>query len=227
MVNGHFQAPPPPGTRAGCAFCHLGAETTSASVRNLAGHGMELGDVIFKNAGFDLRMERMFMSVPPVPAGTTSIVYDPATYTVLANGQPVRVSVYDSGWYNIGVRPTAEDPGVDGTDPFGNSLAWTKLFQASANPGLVAVPGGGLGCSSLIRPLGMTAQQMQDLVAFLVALTDERVRWQKAPFDHPQLFVPNGDVPIGTDAMAEVPAVGATGAVAPLDRFLGLNPFVR
>ena len=31
-----------------------------------------------------------------------------------------------------------------------------------------------------------------DLVAFLKALTDERVRIAAAPFDHPQIFVPNG-----------------------------------
>jgi hypothetical protein len=29
-------------------------------------------------------------------------------------------------------------------------------------------------------------------VAFMKALTDERVRLHKAPFDHPQLLVPNG-----------------------------------
>src|SRR5207247_6897641 len=30
------------------------------------------------------------------------------------------------------------------------------------------------------------------LVSFLKSLTDERVRQERAPFDHPQLFVPNG-----------------------------------
>ena len=30
------------------------------------------------------------------------------------------------------------------------------------------------------------------LVEFLLALTDDRVRHKTAPFDHPQLFVPNG-----------------------------------
>jgi len=33
---------------------------------------------------------------------------------------------------------------------------------------------------------------MADLVEFLKTLTDERVRYAAAPFDHPQLFVPNG-----------------------------------
>ena len=30
------------------------------------------------------------------------------------------------------------------------------------------------------------------IVSFLLSLTDERVRWEMAPFDHPQLFIPNG-----------------------------------
>jgi cytochrome c peroxidase len=76
----------------------------------------------------------------------------------------------------------------------------------------------------LMRPLGMTPDQVTGLVAFLVALTDERVRWQKAPFDHPQLFVPDGDSPAGADATLELPATGAGGSATPLGRFLGLGP---
>ena len=34
--------------------------------------------------------------------------------------------------------------------------------------------------------------ELDDLVAFLKALTDDRVRKHAAPFDHPQLAVPNG-----------------------------------
>ena len=37
-------------------------------------------------------------------------------------------SVYDNGFYNIGVRPTAEDRGVGGTDPFGNPLSFTRTW---------------------------------------------------------------------------------------------------
>jgi cytochrome c peroxidase len=73
-----------------------------------------------------------------------------------------------------------------------------------------------------------------DLVEFLRALTDERVRWEKAPFDHPQLFVPDGHEPridgdprrtrVLADRMVEIPAVGAAGRQAqslpPLKPFL-------
>lgn len=34
---------------------------------------------------------------------------------------------YDNGFYNIGVRPTTNDPGTGGTDPFGNPLSFTRL----------------------------------------------------------------------------------------------------
>ena len=38
----------------------------------------------------------------------------------------------------------------------------------------------------------LTQEEKNDLKAFLLTLTDERVRWEKAPFDHPELRVPLG-----------------------------------
>jgi hypothetical protein len=79
----------------------------------------------------------------------------------------------------------------------------------------------------------------EPLVRFLLALTDERVRNERAPFDHPQLFVPNGhraDPRVegcngriqACDNFIEIPAVGAGGRRAaglpPLRTFLGLDP---
>ena len=48
---------------------------------------------------------------------------------------------------------------------------------------------------TIIEPLGiplLTSDEIDAIVAFLEALTDERVLYRRAPFDHPQLFVPNG-----------------------------------
>ena len=81
-----------------------------------------------------------------------------------------------------------------------------------------------------IGKLSLTPQELDDLVAFLKGLTDQRVVYRKAPFDAPQLFVPNGHrmvhgVPAvdsdGTaaDIMLEVPAVGRNGG-PPLQGFL-------
>jgi hypothetical protein len=47
--------------------------------------------------------------------------------------------------------------------------------------------------SADIRPLHLTAIEKAALVDFMAnALTDCRVAKQKAPFDHPELPVPNG-----------------------------------
>jgi cytochrome c peroxidase len=77
------------------------------------------------------------------------------------------------------------------------------------------------------------------LVDFLLALTDDRVRDEEAPFDHPQLFVPRGhpgDAAAlrcpsggkGCDDLLEIPPVGERGrraaGLAPLGTFLGLDP---
>ena len=43
-----------------------------------------------------------------------------------------------------------------------------------------------------IEPLGLSKEDKKNLVAFLESLTDDRVRFEKAPFDHPQLYIPNG-----------------------------------
>jgi len=47
-----------------------------------------------------------------------------------------RLGLYDTGFYNIGVRPTVEDVGVGGTDPFGNPLSFSReyLAQQSGKP---------------------------------------------------------------------------------------------
>ena len=87
---------------------------------------------------------------------------------------------------------------------------------------------------TVIEPLGipaLTSDEIDAIVAFMEALTDERVLFRRAPFDHPQIFVPNGH-PGGSrstvdangdgladDLMVEIPAVGAAGG-SPLPGFL-------
>jgi hypothetical protein len=280
-------------------------------------------------------MERMFMGVrtpappppqppPPVPFLTDVITYDTATYAVTVNSingvpvtpQTMTVNTYDAGWYNIGVRPTADNIGLGGLDAFGKPLSWTRFFQTTLpNPSVIKVSGGGLTCidsagnpvappaapvgspfvgevlipgtgvplisggltateptdvmgsfktaslrnvefngpyfhtggkatlrqvvefyddggnfsntelAPLIRPLGLTENQIDALVAFLLSLTDDRVRFQKAPFDHPELPVPAGQDGTGADIVTLLPAVGATGSTTQIPRFLNLNPF--
>jgi hypothetical protein len=85
----------------------------------------------------------------------------------------------------------------------------------------------------MIQPLttlNLSEGEKEALVAFLRALTDERVRYQRAPFDHPQIHIPNGHVgnttyvvpsPLGgaVDTFLTIPAVGRNGST-PLQKFL-------
>ncbi len=217
--------------RAQCIRCHAGSELTTASVSSVTANG---------------RIRRL-------PSG-----------------------VQDTGFFNIGVRPSEDDPGLGGNDALGNPLSEVRLAQegkfkdllgadpipVSANDTVIAegafkTPGlrnveltapyfhnggqatleqvvdfynrggdfGGIGIGSL----NLSPQEKQNLVAFLKGLTDERVRYERAPFDHPQLFVPNGhpgnqnsvtidpkvqtedDTTQATDALLEIPAVGRNG----------------
>jgi cytochrome c peroxidase len=198
---------------------------------------------------------------------------------------------YDSGFFNNGVRPTAEDLGVGGVDPFGYPLSETRMAQsgkiallgssfteaaidptaltaldgAFKTPGLRNVEftgpyfhngghatlmqvvdfynrGGDFTANNqpvsdpAIRPLGLTEAQKQDLVAFMLALSDDRVRYRKAPFDHPSICLPHGQVGNeksvtadkagnAVDIMSCLPAVGAGGVKTPLSTFLDLDPY--
>lgn len=81
--------------------------------------------------------------------------------------------------------------------------------------------------------LQLDAQARSDLLEFLKSLTDERVRYERAPFDHPELRLLNGHVgdrtrlatpgglgpQLGQDSWLLIPAVGTQGAAQPLPSF--------
>jgi len=235
--------------KAGCINCHIKAEFTAASVNHVQ----------------DERIDHL---------------------TLASGGE----AVYDNAFQNIGVRPTSEDLGVGGKDPFNNPLSESRLAQqglfesllnatpndtvgaderiaadgAFKTPGLRNVEltapyfhnGGQLTLRDVvdfynrggdfrennidnldgdIRPfLGLSEEEKTSLVAFLVSLTDERVRYERAPFDHPQLFVTNGHPGDqnavtndgsgqATTTVIELPAVGANGVTTPQPNFLGVS----
>jgi hypothetical protein len=85
-------------------------------------------------------------------------------------------------------------------------------------------------------PLGSNAsfaKSRADLIAFLKTFTDERVRHEQAPFDHPEVRVPNGHAGgasvvtpgntiqsgLAIDEFLVVPAVGANGKPEPIQPF--------
>ena len=250
-------------TTGRCVNCHGGPELSNASVGTVSAVGPS---------------ERMIM-------------------------HDMQVRVYDTGFYHIGVRPTAEDSGLGGTDPDANApLSQSEYLRErvckdpSQSIMIPGRPGDGismaaLSCGDMIARngffkapqlrnvaltapyfhngsqltleqvvefynrggdfnmfgeehqymdadmdvIGLTTQDKIDLVDFLRnALTDPRTVSQSAPFDHPQLFTPNGAVvgadgyPVqndpdhpgrAKDTFMEIPATGANGG-KPLPTFL-------
>jgi cytochrome c peroxidase len=82
-----------------------------------------------------------------------------------------------------------------------------------------------------VMALGLTDAEKAALVAFLKTLTDDRVRYERKPFDHPSLKVPHGhkgdNVTVQTtdgvkaiDDFLALPAVGAAGQTTPIKPFL-------
>jgi hypothetical protein len=74
------------------------------------------------------------------------------------------------------------------------------------------------------------------LIDFLLELTDDRVAFERAPFDHPEIFVPlDGTAPMNTfgrdgflanlanGMFRQVPAVGQGGSPTRLPNFLGIS----
>ncbi|WP_232417898.1 cytochrome-c peroxidase [Methyloversatilis thermotolerans] len=79
----------------------------------------------------------------------------------------------------------------------------------------------------------LEAEARADLLAFLKSLTDDRVRYARAPFDHPELIVPHGHPgdhltmstgavwgsDLASDVLLQIPAVGARGMDEALPSF--------
>ena len=192
----------------GCINCHRGPEFSGGSVADILGT-----DPANPTANFVIRL-------PTADGGT---------------------AWFDNGFFNIGLRPTSEDSGVGGQNPFG-PLSFAERMksgqtfggQTIATSDRIAV-GGAIRSPSLrnieltgpyfrtgsmksleevvqfyargtdfdnfpnrsigldeIPELNGNAENSAALVAFLKTLTDERVRFRKAPFDHPELLMIDG-----------------------------------
>ena len=288
LFSGRFpgvpSAPFPPGPAPCTEEVLLATLTPSALVTDPAALA-EVEFSVLPNCGVEF-----IVVLNGVPPGFYDFFVDGANKGTM---ELIVESLYDIGFYNIGVRPTNEDLGIGGSDPFGNPLSFTRmeLLQPGRADIRKGIPGGGLGggfelnppagalgesaavdgsfkvpglrnveltgpyfhngnqatlrqvidfynrggdfsdqnidnLDPEIIPLGLTEQDKDDLVAFLLSLTDERVRTQSAPFDHPQLFIPDGhDTDSGITVLVELPEVGAAGG-PPIQPFLNGDPFL-
>lgn len=90
-----------------------------------------------------------------------------------------------------------------------------------------------------IGKIGLTDSEINDLTLFMISLTDDRVRFERAPFDHPSLKIPNGhqgddnsvssikgkdNTILAKDLMLEIPAVGKAGRAKPPQQFWSKLP---
>lgn len=220
--------------KARCAGCHAGLELTAASVSSVAKDGR------IKRAPFGAK--------PPEDNGFFKIGVRPDTddpglggndgLSGKDQGNPLsEARLAQLGKFNLllGENPPILTPPLN----LNESVIANGAFKA---PGLRNVEltapyfhnggqatleqvvdfynrGGDFG---VLPPLNLSPDEKQQLVAFLKGLTDERVLKDKAPFDHPQLFVPNGHpgnstsvtndgTGKATDSLVEIPAVGRNG----------------
>lgn len=65
-----------------------------------------------------------------------------------------------------------------------------------------------------MRGIDLSLNEKLALAFLLESLTDDRVRHERAPFDHPALVIADGYTPEGADKLVTLPAVGAGGLAA-------------
>ena len=148
------------------------------------------------------------------PAGHAGCEFPNRSYVPTQAVSQAEASLPGGGRLRVAVNGAFKIPSlrnVELTGPYMHDGGMATLEQvvqfyarggnAAANPDL----------HSFVFPLGQTPQEAAQLVAFLKTLTDGRVRWELAPFDHPELRVPHGRNADGSEAFLVVPAVGRNG----------------
>jgi cytochrome c peroxidase len=175
--------------RKGCANCHVEPELTDATVRFAAANpsllNADRGDLGFHNIG-------------------------------------VSSTADDLGRYSFSVSGSDMDRGAFKTPALRNVALTAPYFHNGSAPTIAAVvdfyENGGIGNaekSALIQSIAFTRFEKDDLAAFLaIGLTDCRVQYSAAPFDHPSLDIPDFDANLIPEFPNRLPAVGTRG-VAP------------
>lgn len=238
-----------------CINCHGGAELTNASFRNVVKERLEkmvmasgrtktydngfynigvrptLDDIgVGGTDGFGLPLSEsmIFATRPHEAARLLGNGFDPEKYAV--------PSVAD-----VNVNGAFKTPGlrnVELTGPYFHNGGTSTLMQVVD----FYDRGGDFGRDNRenldpdIEPLGLSEAEKTSLVSFLLSLTDDRVRLEKAPFDHPSLCIPNGHssstyasangINAGDDMLC-LKEVGRRGTSNGLSPFMKLSPFSR
>jgi cytochrome c peroxidase len=199
-----------------CTQCHQGPELSAAGITTAS-----------RGNAADPRAIGFFRT------GVSAIEDDPGTAGVDAFGAPLFPAA--PGGRANGAFKSPGLRNVELTGPYfhsGGAATLEQVLEFYARHGDVPA-GGNLGPG--MNNIRLDQQERAQLVEFLKALTDDRVRFERAPFDHPSLCVPVGyaENPPGVltpdrsaegagaaaDLWALVPAVGQGGNPAPLQTF--------
>jgi cytochrome c peroxidase len=215
-------------TRGRCINCHFGPELTDASVARVSASALRRRDGNLLDRGFNNIGVRATLEDLGVGGADATPSAKPLSLARLA----VAGTFFDPS-QSPPVAPT-ETLGVDGafktpslrnvalTAPYfhdGGKLTLRQVVDFYSRGGDVwpVVDRAGNTLAPL-HVLSLSDAEKTALVAFLNALTDDRVKYRRAPFDHPQLFVPEGHTVDATgavvDAMREIPPVGKNGGTA-------------
>lgn len=233
-----------------CAGCHSGAEFTNSSVRILLGAEGEPAEIIERmptgNCNIGL-YDQSFYNIGVRPywedlgIGNNDPFGNPLAIAKVLTMPPGQVPSQElltisypnivPGGPRIGERTIAQGAfkvpslrNIELTAPYFHNGGHATLRQAVE----FYNRGGDFRDTNVefvdleIGKLNLTEQQIDDVVEFMKTLTDERVRRAAAPFDHPQLFVPNGadgdtrTVRVGPngvarDVLVEIKATGRDG----------------
>lgn len=201
--------------RTGCNACHAGAELTLATHSGVAGNDpLKSG----RETGF------FYAGVRPIPEDLGLGGLD-GFGKALSNTFPADASPGSArGRFKT---PTLRN--IEFTGPYFHNGGQATLQQVLE----LYNRGGDFPANAAngpnIRPLELSATERAELVEFLKALSDDRVRFERAPFDHPELCVPDGHLaaPGGNpafpmsaaDRWVGIPAVGRNGNSVPLQTF--------
>ncbi|WP_354687887.1 cytochrome c peroxidase [Cupriavidus necator] len=240
-----------------CARCHAGAEFTAASFSSVVNQRlrrMPMGDGLeavydngFYNIGVQPTTEDLGVGgIDPFgnPFSETRMAQQGKTH-LLGNGFDTTRETPVASSDRVAVDGAFKTPGLrnlEFTGPYFHNGGKSTLMQVVDfyNRGGDFADANRANLDRGIAPLGLTEAQKQDLVAFLLALGDDRVRYRKAPFDHPSLCFPHGHKVSSSGALLQdgstgngvdytecIGAVGAGGASSGLKPFLNLDPFQR
>lgn len=226
-------------TRGRCINCHAGPELTEASVafagvRRIRRREAQLIDTGFFNIGVRPHIEDLGIGatdetlanqpLSEARRARAGLFFDPTLSPPLSAADVLAV---DGAFKVPGLR------NVELTAPYfhnGGQRTLREVIEFYSRGGDFQPIQARDGVINPVQTLNSTEGEKDALVDFLLALTDERVRHRRAPFDHPQIFLPNGHPGSSTfvtstggveaaDNMVTIPAVGRLGGT-PLRKFL-------